>query len=958
MTMVRPLDRVDGFAPLVTDVVPVASTEPFVGSMPVAAGTPSPPLATPSANRTEVAITTELGTFIVELFEDTPISTAKFIDNVVHDLYSGGNSSVQGDAFIHRREADFVIQGGGYYQNGASTFAPIISQITGELGVHANSIYTLSWALSSTDQTTAGVQWFINLRDNATALTQFPVFGQVVGGSAAFNAAATLPTVNLGAPFDQLPALHGATEQSFTTNDLLRVTYDVLGIANADSATVGASAVLSGSSMLANDTDPDSTLAIAMINGAAASFGSTITLASGAKIIVNADGTYSYDPNHVFDSLASGATATDSFTYTLAGGHLVRGTGTVTVTITGTAAAPVNTAPSGADAARTILEDHNYTFAATDFGFSDGDGNSLLAVKITTLPGPGTLTDNGVAVAAGQLVPVADINAGKLSFAPAANANGIGYASFTFQVQDNGGVAGGGVDLDQSPNGFAFSVTPVNDAPSGSDATISVQHGISHVMAAADFGYSDPEGDAFTAVTITMLPAAGTGQLLYGAPGSMVAVTLGQVVTVADIVAGKLAYQPSPGANDPATGSFGFAVQDNGGTANGGLDTDQSANTLTFTVPPPSGPPNVAPTGTDATLTVKHGKPHAMTAADFGYGDSDGNQFAAVTITTVPTAGRLLYQASPSQPLTTVTAGTVISVADINAGKLVYKPTPGFADAQTGSFTFQVHDNGGTANGGIDTDQSPNTITFTVPVNTAPDGTDATIGVTHGSPHVMTAADFGFHDAGGDAFLSVTITTGATAGRLLYQTSPTQPLSEVTAGTVISVADINAGKLIYKPTPFAGNADIGTITFQVHDDAGTVNGGVDTDQTPNTLTFDASSPNRAGAASSDAATTAILHDMLDTSVIDHGSAADIGIASLPALVARADLLHDLAPQAGHGDLILDGPVSLDFGDAVDAMMAGGVTYHDATVDVPHALLLPGDLHELSVVKDLLWSHGY
>src|SRR5437764_1234850 len=50
--------------------------------------------------------------------------------------------------------------------------------------------------------------------------------------------------------------------------------------------------------------------------------------------------------------------------------------------------------------------------------------------------GSGTLTDTGVAVTAGQFVSVADINAGKLVFTPAANANGSPEASFTFQGQD------------------------------------------------------------------------------------------------------------------------------------------------------------------------------------------------------------------------------------------------------------------------------------------------------------------------------------------------------------------------------------------------------------------------------------------------------------------------------------------------------------------------------------------
>src|SRR5436309_10304666 len=84
----------------------------------------------------------------------------------------------------------------------------------------------------------------------------------------------------------------------------------------------------------------------------------------------------------------------------------------------------VNDAPSGADKTVAINEDSSYTFAAADFGFSDSNdspANNLLAVKITTLPAAGTLKDNSVAVTTGQVIPVADINGGKLVFSPAAN---------------------------------------------------------------------------------------------------------------------------------------------------------------------------------------------------------------------------------------------------------------------------------------------------------------------------------------------------------------------------------------------------------------------------------------------------------------------------------------------------------------------------------------------------------
>ena len=127
----------------------------------------------------------------------------------------------------------------------------------------------------------------------------------------------------------------------------------------------------------------------------------------------------------------------------------------------------MNNAPSGADKTLTTNEDTAYAFTAGDFGFSDPAdnpvANALLAVKITTLPGAGTLTDNGNVVTPGQFVSVADINSGLLKFTPGANAYGNGYASFTFQVQDDGGTANGGVDLDPSPNTITVNVAPVNE---------------------------------------------------------------------------------------------------------------------------------------------------------------------------------------------------------------------------------------------------------------------------------------------------------------------------------------------------------------------------------------------------------------------------------------------------------------------------------------------------------------
>ena len=84
------------------------------------------------------------------------------------------------------------------------------------------------------------------------------------------------------------------------------------------------------------DSDPDGTLKIIAINGQGTAVGTTIQLKSGALLTVQGDGTYTYDPNHAFNLATAGTgavntRATDSFSYTLAGGSTAK----VTVNVDG-----------------------------------------------------------------------------------------------------------------------------------------------------------------------------------------------------------------------------------------------------------------------------------------------------------------------------------------------------------------------------------------------------------------------------------------------------------------------------------------------------------------------------------------------------------------------------------------------------------------------------------------------
>ena len=183
------------------------------------------------------------------------------------------------------------------------------------------------------------------------------------------------------------------------------------------------------------------------------------TIAADGKISITAAGVAAGVAQNDFE------TSPNSFTYGVqardAAGNWSTSTG-ITLNVNA-----VNEAPAGTDKTITTLEDTAYTLTVTDFGFSDAKdtpANTLLAVKLTQLPSSGSLTLNGVAVTADQSVTVADITDNKLVFTPALNANGVANANFRFAVQDNGGTANGGVDLDASPNTITFNVTAVNDA--------------------------------------------------------------------------------------------------------------------------------------------------------------------------------------------------------------------------------------------------------------------------------------------------------------------------------------------------------------------------------------------------------------------------------------------------------------------------------------------------------------
>src|SRR5436305_374464 len=165
---------------------------------------------------------------------------------------------------------------------------------------------------------------------------------------------------------------------------------------------------------------------------------------------------------------------------------------TMTINVTS-----VNDAPVGADTTVSTSEDTAYTFTAANFALTDPRSEEDTSELQSHPPmlwsaGLGTLTDNGVAVSAGQFISVADITAGKLVFTPAANANGSPEASFTFPLQDDGFTCNGAADPDQSPHSLHDALPILNDAPVGADTTVSTSEDTAYTFTAANFALTDP----------------------------------------------------------------------------------------------------------------------------------------------------------------------------------------------------------------------------------------------------------------------------------------------------------------------------------------------------------------------------------------------------------------------------------------------------------------------------------
>ncbi len=565
--------------------------------------------------------------------------------------------------------------------------------------------------------------------------------------------------------------------------------------------------------------------------------------------------------------------------------------GTVNIDITN-----VNDAPAGTNKTVSTAEDIDYVLTTADFGFNDPNdspSDNLAGVVITTAPSNGTLyvdasgdgiVDGGEALGATDTVAVADILANRLKFKPAPDANGVGYDSFGFQVQDDGGTANGGVDTDPTANTITIDVTNINDAPVfgtvNASPTFTENGGAVGVFSATAVdpvelgdlidtlqltvdGLADGSDEILVvdgqAIELTHLNSETTAANGYDVDVSVAGSTATVVITktggfspaAAEALVDGLAY------NDTSENPQGAArvitltsIKDDGGTANGGADTTAIGIASSVSIDTVNDDPtNAGSLPTDLSFLEDTQGKLDLSAIDLSDVDAGSGN---LTLTITSANGHLQTLGWPGVTLGGSQSELILTgnLTDLNdflndINSIDYEhATPHAAGDNVDLITVQIRDNGNTGSGGGG-DITLGTVNIDITdVNDAPAGTNKTVSTAEDTDYVFTTADFGFSDANDsppDNLAGVVIATAPSNGTLYVDANGDGIVDggeALGATDTVAVADILANRLKFKPAADAYGVGYDSFDFQVQDDGGTANGGVDTDPTANTITID------------------------------------------------------------------------------------------------------------------------
>ncbi len=416
-------------------------------------------------------------------------------------------------------------------------------------------------------------------------------------------------------------------------------------------------------------------------------------------------------------------------------------------------------------------------------------------------------------------------------------------------------------EIDTVPNPDEVQLVVGNRAPSTSINTVALNEDGIFVFTEGMFNYSDPDGDAFAGINVTI--AVANGELFNDGDGDNI--NSGEdvgtgFVSIADINAGQLKFLPDPDAHGSGYGNFTFNVSD-------GTDTS-SAVLMTVNV----NSINDVPTSANGTVTGANNATFNFAISDFNRGDVETPAAnLIIEIEALETNGDLDYNGSDAN---------IGDRVDFNGGDtLDFTPSGTDSGSPYASFQFSVYD-------GAD-----NSATYTMIVNISPPGNSAptlsatTLNAVEDTDLIISAGMLGYADADGDALNNLEIVADAGLGTLyidLNDNGEVNGASEELVNTeTISKAQVDAGRFKFKPAQDANGNNY--TTFQILANDGSTDGGA------STFTIDVAAVNDVPfATNSTVATpvsTSLTFDLSDFGFSDPADSGDtlqsITILSLP-----------------------------------------------------------------------------
>ncbi len=387
------------------------------------------------------------------------------------------------------------------------------------------------------------------------------------------------------------------SDQATITITVTGVDDDPVGVNDAGAVNEDATlSVNAGSGVLSNDTDADasSSLSVSGINGG--TVGQALTGTYGT-LTLNSDGSYSYDANTAgADGLAHGATATDTFTYTVSDGAGPTDTADLVITVTGVG-------PVGSADTATATENQTVSVNAAGGVLTNDTGGDTESLAVTNVSSNGTGASGGAGAGVlgtyGTLTVNTDGDYTYIANTAAAEALDAGDSVtevFTYTVKDDDDKNSSTATLTITINGANDAIVAVDDTDSvNEDATISRTVSDPEEL---DHDDTDVDGDDtsgnFTITDIRTGPKDGTGT--DGTVGVALTGEFGTLTVNAD---GSYTYVADQDKSDQlATGATGtdiftYTVSDG---------TETSTAQLTFTV---TGINDNDPVAVDDTDTVK-----------------------------------------------------------------------------------------------------------------------------------------------------------------------------------------------------------------------------------------------------------------------------------------------------------------------------------------------------------------